>query len=378
MTFFVRSLWTFAVVVPLWLATGVTPAAAADAFGIVIGHVAAVDKNPERVKFRLVDENGRTVPPGTALCAVTDVPKSDARALEVGDQVKFLSPVPVEPSTSCELAIRMANVDFWWRLGAVVIAAAVVLGVAFAASSRVPTKFLLGMDKRYSNSQCQLALWFGVAITFYLATIALRVVHLGWEYLDGVSMTANVMALTGLSALTFGGAKAVTAQKVATADAKNAETVATVATQQAVAKNVAANIADAVNQAAKAAGAANAGMAAESVLLAAGRADVSADVRAATDAAAAKFALKTPGTPNILTDLFQNDKGEADIGDFQMIFVALVAAVVFALSCFSNLATLPYLVHVSLPDVDSSLLAGFGIGQGAYLVKKAALPADKG
>jgi hypothetical protein len=33
---------------------------------------------------------------------------------------------------------------------------------------------------------------------------------------------------------------------------------------------------------------------------------------------------------------------------------------------------------VALPDVDTALLPGFGIGQGAYLVKKAATPLGKG
>lgn len=33
---------------------------------------------------------------------------------------------------------------------------------------------------------------------------------------------------------------------------------------------------------------------------------------------------------------------------------------------------------VALPDIDSSLLAGFGVGQGAYLVQKAALKAGDG
>jgi hypothetical protein len=33
---------------------------------------------------------------------------------------------------------------------------------------------------------------------------------------------------------------------------------------------------------------------------------------------------------------------------------------------------------VALPDIDTAPLSGFGIGQGAYLVKKAATPLGKG
>ena len=56
----------------------------------------------------------------------------------------------------------------------------------------------------------------------------------------------------------------------------------------------------------------------------------------------------------------------------------MTAAVIFAIACFNSLAAMAYVTHASLPDVDSSLLAGFGIGQGAYLAKKAALPLGKG
>jgi len=33
---------------------------------------------------------------------------------------------------------------------------------------------------------------------------------------------------------------------------------------------------------------------------------------------------------------------------------------------------------MTLPDVDTTLLSGFGIGQGAYLIKKLAAPLGKG
>jgi hypothetical protein len=178
----------------------------------------------------------------------------------------------------------------------------------------------------------------------YLAMIVLRVVKLDWAYLDGVALTANVMALTGLSALTFGAAKVVTVQKVENAISAQANAAA-------------------VSSAA-------AGSTPQQI--------VAAATIAAASAAKIDGGKPAAPEPDILTDLFQNDHGEVDIGDFQMIFVALTAVVIFGLACFNALAVLPYQMHVSLPDVDSSLLAGFGIGQGAYLVKKAALPLGKG
>jgi hypothetical protein len=81
---------------------------------------------------------------------------------------------------------------------------------------------------------------------------------------------------------------------------------------------------------------------------------------------------------NILNDLVQNDKGKADLGDFQMMLIVVSAVVIFVLSSFHFLATLTLETPISLPDADTTLLSGFGIGQGAYLIKKAALKAGEG
>ncbi|HEY4920066.1 MAG TPA: hypothetical protein VII40_08185, partial [Xanthobacteraceae bacterium] len=82
-------------------------------------------------------------------------------------------------------------------------------------------------------------------------------------------------------------------------------------------------------------------------------------------------------TPNILTDLFTNDYGQVDIGDFQMAFITLIAAVIFVLQGFDFLGDIPQGV-TQLPDVDSTLLSTFGIGQGAYLIKKMASNVGEG
>lgn len=69
-------------------------------------------------------------------------------------------------------------------------------------------------------------------------------------------------------------------------------------------------------------------------------------------------------------NLFTNDHGQFDLGDFQMFAWALLAAGVYLLQMIAFLKTLPLSASVSLPDVDSTLLSFFGIGQGAYLAKK--------
>lgn len=341
------------------LAAGSASAADAAKFGLVTGTA--------NNAVSIAPLNGSSFDRNASFsCPLPDVQQALGRAPDAGDQVQLGDGTNTGgKDPRCAVRMRVETVDFRQRVGVVLAAAVlVVLLASLAAGSPadpangrpsrrwfgVPTKFLLGSDGRYSNSQCQLALWFGVAMTMYLAMIVLRVVKLDWAYLDGVALTANVMALTGLSALTFGAAKVVTAQKAENAIAANAQGAAVLA--------------------------AGAGMSTQDVVAAA----TVAATKAATMGIGPGGAIGKPVAPepDILTDLFQNDHGEVDIGDFQMIFVALTAVAIFGLACFNALAVLPYQMHVSLPDVDSSLLAGFGIGQGAYLVKKAALPLGKG
>lgn len=201
------------------------------------------------------------------------------------------------------------HVSGWARLVALGVALLCLLGAAAIATQGRPQRFMIGVDNRYSNSQCQLVLWFGVVAIVYAATVALRIVVLGWDYVGGVDMPTNLIALTGLSAFSFGSAKVVTVAKVNAA-----------ATQYP-------------------------------------------NVRAKPSAAA----------PRLMADLVQNDNGQADLGDFQMILVTLAAVVIFLVTAFHFLGALELATPTTiLPDVDTGLLAGFGIGQGAYLVKKAA------
>jgi hypothetical protein len=199
------------------------------------------------------------------------------------------------------------------RLVALALAFILLLLLAALMARRRPQDFLIGTDNRYSNSQCQLALWFGAVATVYLAAVWLRIIYLGWDFVGGVGLTTNLVALTGLSAFTFGSAKVITAQKVDTAAQ-------------------------------------------------AGHAD----------------AKPAAASPNLLTDLVQNDFGRADLGDFQMILIALAAVAIFVLSAFNFLGALELATPVTLPDVDTTLLSAFGLGQGAYLIKKGAAKLGEG
>lgn len=83
-----------------------------------------------------------------------------------------------------------------------------------------------------------------------------------------------------------------------------------------------------------------------------------------------KKILKTQGTPNFPADLFRNDNNDVDLGDFQMIIVTLLAVGVYLVQIFRFLGTIELHQMVTLPDVDTTILATFGLGQGTYLAKK--------
>jgi hypothetical protein len=75
--------------------------------------------------------------------------------------------------------------------------------------------------------------------------------------------------------------------------------------------------------------------------------------------------------PSFLFDLTHNDKNRLDIGDFQMVVVTLVAVVTYVVLVVHFLGSLEMRATISLPDVDSTILATFGLGHGVYLTKKA-------
>jgi hypothetical protein len=181
-----------------------------------------------------------------------------------------------------------------------------------------PMHLIVGEDNRYSNSKFQVALWFGVLIATYIATVAVRVWGAGGNLIDNVSIPTNLLLLSGLSAFSFGAAKGITTNKVNAA----------LASGQADPKN-------------------------------------SADAK-----------------PNLLLDLTHDDgvtaaaagmprKPMLDLGDFQMVVVTLLAVAVYLVLVYHFLGSIPKSAKVSLPDVDTTILATFGLGQGAYLTKKA-------
>lgn len=195
------------------------------------------------------------------------------------------------------------------RAAALAVSFLVVVLFAVLAAKGHPLQFIIGEDNRYSNSKFQIALWFSVLISTYIATIFLRTSHTRWDFVGGINIPQNLLVLTGLSAITFAGAKGIT-----------------------TAKDDAAKL---------------------------------------TDGAIRKTSVE-PGKENFWKDLFQNDVGVFDLGDFQMIVVTVLAVGTYLVLAFHFLGSIEFRQTIVLPDVDTTILAAFGLGQGAYLAKKAA------
>jgi len=195
-----------------------------------------------------------------------------------------------------------------------------LIGFATAVTKGSPLKFIISPeDNRYSNSKFQIALWFWVLLSTYGAAVVLRLWYAGWDFFGAVNIPENLLVLSGLSAITYGGAKAITTRKVDEA----AHPV---------------NLPGAV-------------------------------VSRAPDPNPKNRQL--PGQERFFRDLLQNDAGDFDFGDFQMLVVTLVAVGMYLTLIFNFLGTIEFLKTAKLPDVDTTILAAFGVGQGAYLAKKA-------
>lgn len=204
------------------------------------------------------------------------------------------------------------------RVWVILVSAVACFLLYFLFSGFKPLGLILGEDNRYSNSKFQIAVWFFALITTYVATLWLRVWYAGCDFIGGVNIPQNLLLLSGMSVLTFGGAKAITTSKVAGEIAKGNP--------------------DPKRQ---------------------------ADVQ-----------------PSFLRDLTHNDGKPAvgnqpaippqlDFGDFQMFLITLIAVGTHLVLVFNFLGTIEASKVVSLPDVDTTVLAAFTLGHGAYLTKKA-------
>lgn len=87
--------------------------------------------------------------------------------------------------------------------------------------------------------------------------------------------------------------------------------------------------------------------------------------------------MKSNAPSSFPGDLLKDDNGAFDLGDYQMIVITLISMISYILITLHFLSHLELRVSVALPDVNSTMLGLFGIGQGAYLTKKAVTGIDQ-
>ncbi|MGH8762875.1 MAG: hypothetical protein ACREUR_06525 [Nitrosospira sp.] len=89
-------------------------------------------------------------------------------------------------------------------------------------------------------------------------------------------------------------------------------------------------------------------------------------------AAAGKPEIKAAADAPKATDLITDDSNRTDLGDFQMVAITILAVIIYAISAVEFMEEIEFRRVVTMPDVDATLLSIFGLGQAAYLGKKAA------
>lgn len=267
--------------------------------------------------------------------------KTELKNFHVGDHL-------IGPRTDDKgQLISIDGLAYWWfssttRLITLALCASILLGFAALATKGAPQSFVIGADNRYSNSKFQIAVWFWLLLSTYLSAITLRVLGPGWSFFGSVNIPQNLLLLSGLSALTYAGAKAITTAKVDT--------------------GVAAGVANPKPPAA------TPNFFADLVK------NDGTQVRTPVEAVAAAVA---PGGAAVVAapavaQVLDTSQRSFDFGDFQMLVVTLVAVIMYLMAAFHFLGQIQFAASVSLPDVDTTVLSAFGLGQGAYLVKKAA------
>jgi hypothetical protein len=240
------------------------------------------------------------------------------------------------------------DISAWCRFLSLFLCALLVFGFAAIVTKWAPLKLIVGEDNRYSNSKFQVALWFWILLSSYLAIVVFRCLYAGWDFFGRVNIPQNLLILSGLSALTYGGAKAITTSKVNAAAAAAIAPPAGSATAMTPATTAPATTAPATTAPA-----------------------TTVPATAVLDPLDPKRS-KRAGQESFSRDLLQNDMGQFDFGDFQMLVVTLIAVGMYLTLIFHFLGSIQFQSTASLPDLDSTVLASFGLGQGAYLTKKAA------
>jgi len=196
-----------------------------------------------------------------------------------------------------------------------------------------PLLLLVGLDNRYSNSKFQVALWFFMLISVYLAFFAFRVHH---GLVGGIEIPQNLFILTGMSAFTYGAAKGITTSKVNDAIAQGKPDPKITAAMPSFLNDL-----------------------------------THSDVTAPTPPAVTPVAVEGNVVLAAIAGGRRRRLPTLDLGDTQMVVVTLLAVGTYLCSIYYFFGTDLLKPTITLPNVDNTILSIFGLGHGAYLTKKA-------
>jgi hypothetical protein len=245
------------------------------------------------------------------------------KSLHSGDGVKIVYQYAKSDSSGAstfnklkELEWRKVQVKHGSSTMAFLGSALFIFLVAFALTMGHPAELYLGADNRYSTSKFQTVLWFWIVISTYIAINVLRWRYAGWDYIGGIEIPTNLLVLSGLSVLGAAGAKLITTTKV------------------------------------------------ESAKTAMGSS-------AASDP-------KPPADEPQAGNLINDDFSRTDLGDFQLVVITGIAAVMYILLAVDFMTVIEMRRVITMPDVDATLLALFALSQAGYLGKKVAGDAGAG
>lgn len=138
-------------------------------------------------------------------------------AFSTGDLVNLTYNPENELSSIAIVDIRVPLQDRWKALSYTALClfsfTAVALWLAKGNILAIRELFV-GLDRRLSNSKSQAALWFFVLLCSYLCITYLRIQIGGFGFVGGISIPQNLLLLSGFSAFTYAGAKALTQNQV--------------------------------------------------------------------------------------------------------------------------------------------------------------------
>ena len=182
------------------------------------GTITNIAITPEQSSLEVLSKNS------TPVTFSVKEPKFQAILLDLskGDLVDLDYDYKTNELTSLSVA-TISDVNWLLRLGIILGSGALFYLVAYLIVNGIKKDWkrnnlndiFVGQDKRLSNSKSQMAIWFFVVIVSYISFNVLRVWKSGdLGFVGGISIPENLLVLSGISAVTYGGAKVITQSQV--------------------------------------------------------------------------------------------------------------------------------------------------------------------